>query len=74
MELQKDLLYPLNIKTGLEFDLMKKLFIRTGISAKPYQLSAGIGLVMKKMNIDMAVAYNQYLGNSPSVSFQYQFR
>lgn len=73
MELQKDLLYPLNLKTGLEYDIMKRLFIRTGISGKPYQLSAGIGFLVKKMSIDMAVAYNQYLGNSPSVSFQYQF-
>jgi hypothetical protein len=72
-ELQKDLLYPLNIKTGLEYDLLNRFFIRTGISAKPYQLSAGMGLAVKKLNIDLAVAYNQYLGNSPSVSFQYQF-
>ena len=71
-ELQKELLYPLNIKTGLEYNILKKLFIRTGVSGKPYQLSAGMGFAVKKLKIDLAVAYNQYLGNSPSVSFQYQ--
>lgn len=72
-ELEKDLLYPLNFKTGLEYAILKKLFIRTGISGKPYQLSAGLGFAVDKLKIDLAVAYNQYLGNSPSVSFQYQF-
>lgn len=72
-EIEKDLIYSLNIKTGLEYNIRNKLFIRTGISGKPYQLSAGMGFVEKKIKIDLAVAYNQYLGNSPSVSFQYQF-
>jgi hypothetical protein len=72
-ELEKDLLYPLNIKTGLEYAILNKLFIRTGISGKPYQLTAGMGFAVKKLKMDLAVAYNQYLGNSPSVSFQYQF-
>lgn len=72
-ELEKDLNYPLNFKTGLEYAILNKLFIRTGISVKPYQLSAGMGFAANKLKIDLAVAYNQYLGNSPSVSFQYQF-
>ena len=72
-ELQKDILYPLNIKTGLEYDIQNKFLIRTGLSAKPYQLTAGMGFSVKMLKVDLAVAYNQYLGNSPSVSFQYQF-
>jgi len=73
LELQKDLVYPMNIKSGLEYSILKKLTIRTGISGKPYELSAGLGFAVQKLKIDMAVAYNQYLGNSPSISFQYQF-
>ncbi len=72
-EVEKDSQYPLNFKTGLEFDILNKLYIRTGISGKPYQLAVGMGFVVKKLKLDLAVAYNQYLGNSPSVSFQYQF-
>ncbi|HAH23272.1 MAG TPA: hypothetical protein DCL77_05870 [Prolixibacteraceae bacterium] len=72
-ELQKDLLYPLNIKTGLEYNVLHKLYIRVGVSGRPYQLTGGLGFSLKMLTIDMAVAYNQYLGNSPSVSFQYQF-
>lgn len=72
-ELQKDLLYPLNIKTGLEYDVLNKLYIRMGVSGKPYQLTAGMGFTVKMLTLDLAVAYNQFLGNSPSVSFQYHF-
>lgn len=72
-ELQKEHLHPITIKTGMEYDIANRLFIRTGIAGKPYQLSAGMGFEVNKLKIDLAVAYNQFLGNSPSFSFQYQF-
>ncbi len=72
-ELEKDLQNPLNFKTGLEYNILNKVYLRTGISGKPYQLAAGMGFAIKKLKLDLAVAYNQFLGNSPSVSFQYQF-
>lgn len=72
-EIEKDLDYPLKFKGGLEYNVMNNLFVRTGISGKPFQLAAGMGFAVKKMKIDWAVAYNQYLGNSPSVTFQYLF-
>lgn len=72
-ELEKQLIYPLIVKTGFEYDIKNKLMLRTGFSAKPFQLTAGMGIELKQLKIDLAVAYNQYLGNSPSASFQYQF-
>jgi hypothetical protein len=72
-ELAKDLSHPLILKSGFEYSIREQLFLRTGISGKPYQLTAGLGFAANRLKIDMAVAYNQYLGNSPSVSFQYQF-
>lgn len=72
-ELENDFDSHFIVKTGLEYIIMEKLFLRTGFSGKPYQLSAGFGFQVKKLTLDMATSYNQYLGNSPSVSFQYQF-
>lgn len=72
-ELEKQLSYPLIVKTGFEYDIRNKLMLRTGFAAKPFQLTAGMGFEVKHLKIDWAVAYNQYLGNSPSASFQYQF-
>ena len=72
-ELEHDLSGHLTIRTGMEYTIPEKLFLRAGFSGKPYQLSAGLGFQVKKIIVDLAGSYNQYLGNSPSVSFQYQF-
>lgn len=72
-ELEKQSSYPLVVKTGFEYNIMERLMLRTGFSTHPSQLTAGIGFEVKHLTIDLAVAYNQYLGNSPSASFQYQF-
>jgi len=72
-ELENDFDRHLVVKTGLEYVILENLYLRTGVSVKPYQLSAGIGFQVSKVTLDMATSYNQYLGNSPSVSFQYQF-
>ncbi len=68
-----DLEKHLTLKTGFEYNIRDRLFIRTGICGNPYQLSAGFGFKVNKTSIDFATSYNQYLGNSPSVSIQYQF-
>jgi len=72
-ELENDFDDHFILKTGIEYTILEKLFVRTGVSGKPYQLSAGIGFQVKKLTLDLATTYSQYLGNSPSVSFQYQF-
>jgi len=72
-EIEKSVSYPVNVKTGIEYNIMNKFYLRSGISGKPNLLSAGIGFEINKMKIDLAVAYNQQLGNSPSASFQYIF-
>jgi hypothetical protein len=72
-ELENDFDDHFILKTGIEYCILEKLFLRAGVSGKPYQLSAGIGFQVKKLTLDLATTYNQYLGNSPSVSFQYQF-
>jgi len=72
-ELENDFDDHFILKTGIEYNIVEKLFVRTGVSGKPYQLSAGIGFQVKKFMLDLATTYNPYLGNSPSVSFQFQF-
>lgn len=72
-ELEHDLSSHLTIRSGMEYTILEKLYLRAGFSGKPYQLSAGLGFQVKKIILDLAGSCNQYLGNSPSVSFQYQF-
>jgi hypothetical protein len=72
-ELENDFGDHFVLKTGIEYTIFEKLFVRAGVAGKPYQLSGGIGFEVKKLTLDLATTYNQYLGNSPSLSFQYQF-
>lgn len=72
-ELENDFDDHVVLKSGIEYNILEKLFVRAGVSSKPYQLSGGIGFHVKKLSLDLATTYNQYLGNSPSVSFQYEF-
>ncbi|WP_318347568.1 hypothetical protein [Aquipluma nitroreducens] len=72
-ELENDFEDHFIMKTGIEYCILEKLFLRAGVAGKPYQLSGGIGFQVKRLTLDLATVYNQYLGNSPSVSFQYQF-
>ena len=72
-ELEHDFEHHVIVRSGMEYAILEKFFVRAGFSGKPYQLSAGIGFQVKKLSIDIASAYHQYLGDSPSVSFKYQF-
>ncbi len=73
-ELENDFADHFILKTGFEYSILKKLFVRGGVSGKPYRISAGFGFDVKKLTLDLATTYNQDLGHSPSVSFQYHFR
>lgn len=61
------------LKTGLEYAILERVFVRAGVMGKPYRLSGGFGFRLKRTTVDLGSSYNQELGNSPSVSFQYQF-
>ena len=61
------------IKSGFEYSIFEKLFVRAGFSGKPYLFSGGAGFCLGNLTIDLAASYHQYLGNSPSVSLQYHF-
>jgi hypothetical protein len=73
-ELENDFNDHFILKTGLEYRILDKFFVRGGVSGKPYRISAGFGFDLKKLTLDLASTYNQDLGHSPSVSFQYHFK
>ena len=74
-EVEKNIEYPLRIKSGIEYNPMKKLFLRGGIATQPIELTAGLGYRFKEQfQIDMGSAYHQVLGWSPNFSFIYQVK
>lgn len=61
------------LKTGLEYDIREKLFLRIGIATNPYLLSSGIGFRVRRMSVDFGNSFHANLGDSPSVSLSYSF-
>lgn len=61
-------------RSGMEYSLKNRIFFRGGVSGRPLCISGGLGFRAAKLVFDLSTSYHQVLGNSPSVSFQYQIR
>jgi hypothetical protein len=66
--------FSIGLKTGLEYQLYESLYLRSGVSGKPYRLTFGIGYLMNKISADIAFTYHEILGFTPHFSFQMKFR
>jgi hypothetical protein len=74
LELEKDVSRPLMVKSGIEYQIVEALKLRTGIATNPTLFSFGLGLDMKKGPlIDIAASYHQLLGFSPTAGLTYRF-
>ncbi|MCE2995948.1 MAG: hypothetical protein ACK5RG_09875 [Cyclobacteriaceae bacterium] len=71
-EVEKDLHYPLTWRTGFEYDIYKKLFIRTGYQLQPNAFYFGLGGKRKRLSIDYALRYHFLLGASHQASATFQ--
>jgi hypothetical protein len=72
-ELEKNTNLPVSIKAGLEYQVWKKLFLRTGVASRPLTNHFGAGFKAKKILIDYAVHSNSQLGWSHHFSVGYVF-
>ncbi len=65
--------YPINIKTGLEFQVANPVFIRMGAASEPQQITFGAGIKLKGCTIDMAIQQILFLERTAGVSISYAF-
>ncbi len=74
MDIHKDVEFDPLFKMGLEYKIMSKVCLRTGINTNPFQAFFGAGLVLDRFTIDYAVGSQQFLGMShqASIAFKYQ--
>ncbi len=72
-EVEKDFEYPLNVKFGLDYQIIEPLSFRVGFSTFPVQNSFGIGLHLKNMTIDLASVFHPILGVSSGISISQNF-
>jgi hypothetical protein len=62
-EVEKELDYPVNVKVGLEYQLLQKLTLRAGVATATEQLAFGTGFRAKKLQFDYGFGRQSVLGN-----------
>lgn len=60
-------------RMGAEYNLLKNLHVRAGITTKPFRYTFGFGYDYKEFSLDVASSVHEQLGYSPMVSLQYAF-
>lgn len=73
IEAEKDLVHPINIKSGIEVKAHEIFDIRLGMNSYPFQASFGFGLKLSNFYLDMASMWHSQLGLSPSAGLHYRF-
>ena len=74
IETDKSLNYHLRLKSGIEYEILHGLSLRTGIVTHPVQNTFGLGFKIKKVNADLAFTHNEILGFTPHFSMEFYFR
>lgn len=73
VELEKDIMNPINVKSGLELKAHEILVLRLGVNSYPFQTAFGVGVKLKKWRLDVAANWHSSLGVNPSAGLVYQF-
>ncbi|MBC7746096.1 MAG: hypothetical protein H7096_13455 [Flavobacterium sp.] len=71
--LEKYAKYQNDGKLGLEYQIIKVLALRGGISANPFKQYAGFGINFQKLKFDFAASSHPVLGYSPQIALSYEF-
>ncbi len=58
-------------KAGVEYHIVKILYLRAGVGTNPTKTSFGFGLEFDSFKFDIAAAYHQQLGYTPNISLTY---
>jgi hypothetical protein len=74
VETQKDLNHKPCFKTGIEYFVVEKFCLRTGISTQRFISFFGIGFNNQTLRIDYAFSSHAQLGISNELSLSYRFR
>ena len=60
-------------KAGIEYQPIKELYLRAGISTNPSLSSFGVGINIKNFHVDISSTYHSVLGLSPQIGLRYDF-
>ncbi len=71
-EAEKDIIFPTLYKIGLEYQIVKNFYLRTGITSKISNVHFGIGFQAKQFIFDYAASSHSILGFSHHLTLAYQ--
>ena len=74
VELEKDLEMPAAVKLGMEYSFREVFIIRSGIGGFPFDYAFGFAIRKERLLVETAAAYHQFLGFTPVINIQYDFR
>ena len=74
IEAEKSLETSLNLKAGLEYMIVDRIYLRTGIETISHISSFGAGFYPERLHVDYAYAIHPELGDIHEVSFSYQIQ
>ena len=73
LEAEKDILHPVNVKSGIEILTHDIFVVRLGMNSYPLQATFGAGLKLKQFQLDIASTWHTDLGLNPSMALSYKF-
>jgi hypothetical protein len=72
-QVDKDIDLPERYHVGIEYRPANVLYVRAGVSSRPVQGHGGVGVRIKGLEIDLAVAARSQLGITPMFNLNYRF-
>ncbi len=73
-EAEKHLEYPVNMKVALEYKIIEKLTLRTGIASATDQFSFGTGFQAKQLQFDYGFGRQSVLGNLHQLAISFKWK
>jgi len=74
IETEKELDFVEVFKAGLEYRIVEKVFVRTGLRTAPFNGAFGVGFHPKQFQFDYAFANDTHLGAIHELSVSYRFK
>lgn len=72
-EIVKDVMFPVSVRAGLEFEIVRSLLLRAGFTTEPETYSVGFGYLGERWLINFGLQQHNPLGLSPALDFGIQF-
>ncbi|MBP7496161.1 MAG: hypothetical protein KA792_00655 [Bacteroidales bacterium] len=73
-EIEKNFNCKPQLKAGTEYNIVKNIYLRGGLSTNPVINSFGFGFYWRKIQVDFASSIHQTLGYSPQFSLVYNLK